>query len=61
MKEIADIHALGEIEETGSGYRVMHRSGKSDALSNVNKDRIVAKKREMPTTRRSTRIKKRKI
>lgn len=36
----------------------MHRTGQGDVLSNVNKDRIVAEKRDKPTTRKPVRTKK---
>ena len=58
MKRLAGIHASQKIGERGEGYRIMNRAGQADVLSNVNKDRVVAEKREKPTNRRSKRAKK---
>lgn len=58
MKEVARVHASGVVEEKGNGYRIMHRTGQGDVLSNVNKDRIVAEKRDKPATRKPVRTKK---
>ena len=58
VKRLARIHAIEDVEEKGEGYRIMNRAGQADVLSNVNKDRVVAEKREKPVTRKSSRVKK---